>query len=175
MKPVSQTPTESIDYAALTALYGTLLAATASPFAAARRSAAPSSCRSARAQFALLQLVVPERVESSLRRPFIKLPGGASPAGSEFATPSASAELHALIGVERARHRRAPADAPPARRSLTLLAASAGDDFLQTGFASACWQSDVRKRRARRPRAGGRRAPGRLSAPLTGISQDSSV
>ena len=77
MKPVSETPTEAVDYAALTAVYGALLAGVA----ATRRGREPIERAEllplAAATFALSKLVVHEKAESWLREPFLEERQGA--------------------------------------------------------------------------------------------------
>src|SRR5919112_5678025 len=72
MRPVSQTPTEVTDYAALSALYGTLLGGTA--IAARHRETIPRDelPALAAATFALSKLIVHEKVETWLREPFVE-------------------------------------------------------------------------------------------------------
>ena len=71
MRPVSETPTEAADYAALSALYGALLAATA----VTSRDCEPVPRGElpvlAAASFALSKLIVHEKVESWIRQPFV--------------------------------------------------------------------------------------------------------
>src|SRR3954464_15113121 len=71
MDSVDRTPTEPSDYAALSALYGTLLAGTAA--SARKREAIPAVelPALAAASFALSKLVVHEKVESWIRHPFV--------------------------------------------------------------------------------------------------------
>ena len=72
MKPVSQTPTEAADYAAISALYGVLLAGVA--HASRGRDPIPRAelLPLSAATFALSKLVVHEKVETWLRRPFVE-------------------------------------------------------------------------------------------------------
>ena len=71
MRPVTQTPTEAADYAALTTVYGALLGAVA--VSARGREPVPRGEVPvlAAATFALSKLIVHEKVESWLREPFV--------------------------------------------------------------------------------------------------------
>ena len=71
MRPVAQTPTEATDYLALSTLYGLLLgtaAATARGREPVPRAEVPVL---AAATFALSKLIVHEKVETWIRRPFV--------------------------------------------------------------------------------------------------------
>jgi hypothetical protein len=71
VKPVTQTPTEAVDYAALTTLYGALLSATAVT-ARGRGPIPPDEVPVlAAATFALSKLIVHEKVDSWIRQPFV--------------------------------------------------------------------------------------------------------
>jgi hypothetical protein len=147
VKPVSQTPTEAVDYAALSAVYGSLLAATA--YSARRREAIPLGelVPLSAATFALSKLVVHEKVETWLRQPFVEeLPEGRKrPRGTrmryavgELLNCTRCMGAWSALGIVALR-----LHAPPAGRTLTtVLAASAGNDFLQASFAWVCSRSD---------------------------------
>ena len=82
MKPVDQTPTEAADYAALSAIYGSLLAGLAQ--SAREREPIPSAelLPLSVATFALSKLLVHEKVETWLRQPFVEeRPDGKRPRG----------------------------------------------------------------------------------------------
>ena len=150
MKPVSQTPTEAVDYAALSALYGSLVALTA--YSARRRAPIPAYelLPLSAATFALSKLVVHEKVETWLRRPFLEeLPEGRKrPRGrrmryavGELLDCTRCMGAWSALGIVALR-----LHAPPAARTLTtVLAASAGNDFLQAGFSWVCARSDARE------------------------------
>ena len=72
MEPVSETPTAPVDYAVLSALYGSLLATTASTVG--RREAIPPHelVPLSAATFALAKLLVHEKVETWVRAPFVE-------------------------------------------------------------------------------------------------------
>ena len=91
MRPVAQTPTEATDYAALTTVYGALLGAAA--VSARGREPVPRAEVPvlAAATFALSKLIVHEKIESWIRRPFVDERNGARrPKGAACATRSAS-------------------------------------------------------------------------------------
>ena len=91
MRPVAQTPTEATDYAALTTLYGGLLGAVAA--SARGREPVPRAevPLLAAATFALSKLIVHEKAESWIRRPFVDERGDHKrPKGRRCATRSAS-------------------------------------------------------------------------------------
>ena len=71
MESVDRTPTEPADYALLSAIYGTALAGTA--LSARKRDGIPTAelPMLAAASFALSKLIVKEKVESWMRRPFV--------------------------------------------------------------------------------------------------------
>jgi hypothetical protein len=148
VRPVSQTPTEVADYAALSALYGTLLGTTA--VVARRREPIPRDEVPvlAAATFALSKLIVHEKVESWVREPFVEeTPQGRRPKGTRLRY--AVGELLgctrcvgawsslALVGLRVVRPREA-------RVVTAVLATSALNDFLQTGFTWACASADVK-------------------------------
>jgi len=172
VKPVSQTPTESVDYAALTAVYGSLLTATV--YSARRREAIPRAelIPLSAATFALSKLIVHEKVETWLRQPFVEeLPEGrARPRGrrmryavGELLNCTRCMGAWSALGLVALR-----LHAPPAGRTLTtVLAASAGNDFLQAGFSWVCSRSDAKPAAA--PSAGeGAQAEESGRPPVTG-------
>jgi len=145
MRPVTQTPTEAVDYAVLSSLYGVLLGTSA----VAARGRAPLPREElpvlAFATFALSKLIVHEKVESWIREPFVEeQPGGRRPKGrrlryaiGELLTCTrCTGAWTALALVSLRLH------APAAGRTVTtVLAASAGNDMLQAGFSRLCGRS----------------------------------
>jgi hypothetical protein len=138
--PLDRTPTEAADYAALSALYGALLAGTA--VSARRRPPIPAAelPALAAASFALSKLVVHEKVESWLRRPFVdesaRRPKGRRLryAVGELLTCTRCTGAWSALGLVALR-----LHAPGAGRTVsTVLAASAGNDILQAGFSWLC-------------------------------------
>ena len=153
---MSQTPTEASDYALLSTAYAALLAGTA--LSARRREPIPSAeiPALAAATFTLSKLIVHEKVETWLREPFVEeRPGGKKrPRGRRLryavgelltctrCTGAWSAV--ALVGLRL----HAPGTA---RTVTTVLAASAGNDFLHAGFSWICARATTREREAETP------------------------
>jgi hypothetical protein len=149
VKSVSETPTEPADYAVLSAGYGTLLGALVlgarGRGEAVRGDEIPAL---GLATFALAKLISKEKVETWVREPFLEeTPQGRRPKGSGMRY--AVGELLsctrcvgawsslALVGLRVARPREA-------RVVTAVLATSALNDFLQTGFNWACATANVR-------------------------------
>jgi Protein of unknown function (DUF1360) len=146
VRPVSQTPTEVTDYAALSALYGALLGTTA--IVARRRDPIPRDELPglAAASFALSKLIVHEKAETWLREPFVEEEEGTRrPKGRRLRY--AIGELMtctrctgawsalALVGLRLW--------APSTGRTVTtVLAASAGNDMLHASFSWLCKQAN---------------------------------
>jgi Protein of unknown function (DUF1360) len=158
VRPVSQTPTEAVDYAVLSGIYGTLLSATA--LGARRREPIPAAELPvlAAATFALSKLVVHEKVESWIREPFVvEEPDGRRPKGrrlrfaiGELMSCTRCTGAWAALGLAGLR-----LHAPATGRTVTtVLAASAGNDFLQSGFSWLCARAgQEQERRDSPPRA----------------------
>jgi hypothetical protein len=139
VKPVSETPTEPEDYAAISLAFGSLLAgmatATRSSEPIERAELVPLSA----ATFALSRLIVHDKVETWLRQPFVvEEADGKRPKGRRLRY--AVGELMsctrcmgawsalALVGLRMS--------SPRMGRTVTsVLAASAGNDALQAGFS----------------------------------------
>jgi hypothetical protein len=152
VRPVTQTPTEATDYAALTTLYGALLGAAA--VSARRREPVPRGevPMLAAATFALSKLIVHEKVESWLRKPFVdEHEGGRRPKGrrlryavGELMTCTRCTGAWSALGLVALRMH-----APAAGRMVTtVLAASAGNDMMQAGFQWLCAGADTRRHEA---------------------------
>ena len=142
MKPVSETPTEPSDYAAISFVFGSLLAG----LAASGRSRDPIDRGDliplSAATFSLSRLIVHDKAESWLREPFVVEEGdGKRPKGRRLRY--AIGELMsctrcmgawsalALVGLRL--------HSPRAGRTVaTVLAVSAGNDALQAGFSWLC-------------------------------------
>jgi hypothetical protein len=147
VKPVSETPTDRSDYFALSGTYGTLLGLLA---ASAGRSQEP--IRSAEliplsaATFALSKLVVHEKIETWLRSPFVeesangKQPKGRGmryAVGELLSCTRCMGAWSALALVGLRMH------APRSAQVITsVLAVSAANDFLHTGFSLLCAASN---------------------------------
>ena len=172
MKPVTQTPTEAADYAALSAVYGTLLAGVAQ--SARRREPIPGAelLPLSAATFALSKLIVHEKVETWLRQPFVEeRADGKRPRGrrlryavGELLNCTRCVGAWSALGLVALR-----VHSPAAGRIVTtVLAASAGNDVLQTGFSLLCAKANAEgERDERTPAATPLRAaaPPRPSAP----------
>ena len=149
MRPVAQTPTKPTDYAALTSVYGGLLGAAA--VSAHRREPVPRSEVPvlAAATFALSKLIVHEKVETWIRRPFVDERGGdRRPKGrrlryavGELLTCTRCTGAWSALGLVALR-----LHAPNTGRMVTtVLAASAGNDMLHAGFQWLCAGADSRR------------------------------
>ena len=155
MEPVERTPTEPSDYAALSAIYGALLAGTA--VSARGRDPIPNHelPALAAASFALSKLVVHEKVESWVRRPFVdeerRKPKGRRLryAVGELLTCTRCMGAWSALGLVALR-----LHSPTAGRTVaTVLAASAGNDLLQSSFKAICAHANATERAATAPRA----------------------
>src|SRR6478609_10302149 len=138
--PVEHTPTEPTDYAAITAIYGALLAGTA--VTARRKDPIPPHELAAlgAASFALSKLVVKEKAESWMRRPFVdeqrRKPKGRRLryAVGELLLCTRCMGAWSALGLVALR-----LHSPAAGRTVsTVLAASAGNDVLQASFKAIC-------------------------------------
>jgi Protein of unknown function (DUF1360) len=147
VKPVSQTPTEAADYAALSAAYAALLAG----LAHSSRGREPISGRElvplSAAAFALSKLVVHEKVETWLRQPFVEeRPDGKRPRGrrlryavGELLKCTRCVGAWSALGLVALR-----IHSPGAGRAVTtVLAASAGNDVLHTAFSLLCAKANA--------------------------------
>jgi hypothetical protein len=160
MDPVRETPTEPVDYMALSAGYGALVAAVL--LAAREHGEEPISQAEivplGMATFALSKMIAKEKVETWMREPFLEeLPNGErQPKGRRLRY--AVGELLscsrcvgawsslALVGLRLSRPREA--------RVLTaLLGTSALNDFLHAGFTHLCASGNAAQRQAQAPPA----------------------
>jgi hypothetical protein len=142
VRPVTQTPTEATDYAVLTTAYGALLGAAA--VSARHREPVPrvEVPVLAAATFALSKLIVHEKVETWLRRPFVDERNGSKrPKGrrlryavGELLTCTRCTGAWSALALTALR-----LHAPATGRTVaTVLAASAGSDMLHAGFTWLC-------------------------------------
>src|SRR3954471_6934046 len=145
MRPVDETPTQPSDYAALSLAYGALLGT----LAASARDREPIPARElvplSAATFALSKLIVREKAETWIRRPFVEeQPGEARPRGrglryaiGELLTCTRCTgawSALALVGLRL--------HAPRTGRTVTtVLAASAGNDLFHASFSWLCAQA----------------------------------
>lgn len=158
MRPVSETPTDRSDYFALSGTYGTLLAALAATGRAKEPIRPNELVPLSAATFALSKLVVHEKVETWVRAPFVEeSANGKRPKGRGLRY--AVGELMsctrcmgawsalALVGLR--------VHSPATARVVTsVLATSAANDFLQSGFSLLCAASnktDIQAEKERHP------------------------
>jgi hypothetical protein len=151
--PIERTPTEPADYAALSGIYGALLAGTA--VSARGRAPIPQAelATIAAASFALSKLVVHEKVESWMRRPFVdeqrRRPKGRRLryAVGELLTCTRCTGAWSALGLVALR-----THSPAAGRTVsTVLAATAGNDLLQAAFQYLCAHATTQQRVAEDP------------------------
>jgi hypothetical protein len=161
--PVSRTPTKPIDYAALSAGYGTL---TGALLVAARTRDGVTPIRPGElpvmglATFALAKLVAKEKVDSWVREPFLeeRPDGERRPKGTRLRY--AVGELLSctrcvgswsalgLVGMRLLRPREAQVVLP-------VLALAAANDWLQSGFTALCAEANDAQKRAATPAEAG--------------------
>jgi hypothetical protein len=153
VEPLERTPTEPADYAALSLLYGALLAGTA--VSARGRAPIPSAelPALAAASFRLSKLLVNEKVESWVRRPFVDemkhRPKGSRMryAVGELLLCTRCAGAWSSLGLVALR-----LHAPAAGRTVSaILAASAGNDLLGAAFSYLCAHANVEQKVAEDP------------------------
>ena len=153
MKPVQDTPTKPVDYAALSAGYGALLGAIV---LGAREHPDPVLRQELPARglatFARSKLIAKEKVESWMREPFVEeTPHGRRPKGTrlryavgELLTCTRCVGAWSSLGLVALRVTR-----PREAKVVTaVLATSALNDFLQTGFNWACAGANARERQS---------------------------
>jgi hypothetical protein len=156
MRSVTETPTQPRDYATLSATYGALLATVV--LAARHRGDDPVRAEElpalGLAAFALSKLVAKEKVETWVREPFVDEPtrqpkgAGLRYAVGELLTCTRCLGAWSslgLVGLRVARPREA-------RVVTAVLATSALNDWLQTGFTSLCERAN--SNRVRHPEPG---------------------
>jgi len=136
--PVTDTPTELHQYAALSATYGTLLAALAYTTRHRAADAEQELVPLVAATFALSKLIAKEKVETWVRAPFVQEGvEGRPPKGTgmryaigELLTCTRCLGAWSALGLVGLRM----ASPDVGRTVTTVLAASAGNDVLQAGF-----------------------------------------
>ncbi len=157
VRPVQETPTEPIDYATLSATYGSLLGTVL--LAARQRGERPLPSAElpalGLATFALSKLVAKEKVDTWMREPFVdersRRPKGRRLryAVGELMTCTRCLGAWSSLGLVALRVLR-----PQEARVVTaVLATSAVNDFLQAGFAAVCSVSSETPRRRSVPAA----------------------
>jgi hypothetical protein len=152
VRPVTQTPTEAVDYAALTSAYGALLGAAALTPRGREPVAHAEVPLLAAATFALSKLIVHEKAESWLRQPFVdERTDGPRPKGrrlryavGELLTCTRCTGAWSALGLVALR-----LHAPATGRTVTtVLAASAGSDMLHAAFSWLCAGASTQERKA---------------------------
>ena len=153
MQSIEQTPTTPADYAALSILYGSLLAGTA--FSARGKAPIPSAELPvlAAASFRLSKLVVNEKVESWMRGPFVdeerQRPKGRRLryAVGELLLCTRCTGAWSALGLVALR-----VHAPAAGRTVSaVLATSAGNDMLGAAFSYLCAHANAEQKLADAP------------------------
>lgn len=147
MRPVTETPTERSDYALISLTYAALLAGTAASARGRDPLLKPADMVPlSAATFALSKLIVHEKVETWMRGPFVEeAPGATRPKGTRLryavgellSCTRCMGAWSALALVALRLH--APG---PSRTVTTVLAMSAGNDFLQSAFSWLCAQAE---------------------------------
>ena len=158
MDPVGETPTEPVDYAAISATYGALLGT----LVLAARQRGDEPVRPAEfvplgvAAFALTKVVSREKIETWVRRPFVEEEEGGRPKGrrlrfvvGELLTCTRCMGAWSALGLTALRVTR-PRES---RVVTTALATSAVNDFLFAAFAWLCAGSDTTERAAEPPQS----------------------
>ena len=152
MEPVTETPTAPVDYAALSVLYGVLLAAAAGSVGRRETIPSPELVPLGAATFALSKLVVHEKVETWVRAPFVEeSANGKRPRGrrlryaiGELLSCTRCMGAWSALGLVSLR-----LAAPSAGRTVTgVLAASAGSDFLHAAFAWLTSRANTQQQQA---------------------------
>jgi hypothetical protein len=153
VEPLERTPTEPSDYVAISALYGALL--TGAAVSARGKPPIPSHelPTLAAASFALSKLVVKEKAETWMRRPFVdetrRKPKGRRLryAVGELLTCTRCMGAWSALGLVALR-----VHSPAAGRTVsTVLAASAGNDVLQALFSYLCAHATAEQKVADAP------------------------
>jgi Protein of unknown function (DUF1360) len=154
VRTVRQTPTETADYAALTAVYGALLGLLAHTARGREPISRAELVPLSAATFALSKLIVHEKVESWLREPFVEeRPDGKRPRGrrlryamGELLNCTRCVGAWSALGLVALR-----LQSPAAGRTVTtVLATSAGNDALQTAFSLLCAKANAAHEREER-------------------------
>jgi uncharacterized protein DUF1360 len=143
VEPVSETPTEAVDYAVLSLTYGAALAAVASATRHRGERVAPAELVPlSAATFALAKLVVHEKVETWVRQPFVeehadgKRPKGRRlryAIGELLSCTRCMGAWSALALVALRLH-----SPTTGRTATTVLAASGASDVLHSAFSLLC-------------------------------------
>lgn len=148
---MTDTPTEPLQYAALSATYGTLLGALAYTTRHRAVEAENDLVPLVAATFALSKLIAKEKVETWVRTPFVQEGvEGRPPKGTgmryaigELLTCTRCLGAWSALGLVGLRM----ASPEVGRTVTTVLAASAGNDVLQAGFTYLSERANVEGRR----------------------------
>jgi Protein of unknown function (DUF1360) len=155
VRPLTQTPTEAVDYAVLSTAYGALLGATAVRTREREPVGYGEVPMLAAATFALSKLIVHEKVETWIRQPFVEeQPDRRRPKGrrlryavGELLTCTRCTGAWSALALVALR-----LYAPATGRTVaTVLAASAGSDMLHAGFQWLCAGANTQQRKASEP------------------------
>jgi hypothetical protein len=157
MDPVEQTPTEPVDYAAISATYGALLGTLVLASRDRGEELRPAEfVPLGIAAFALTKAFSREKVETWVRRPFVEEdgPDGRRPKGrrlryavGELLTCTRCLGAWSALGLTALRVSR-PRES---RVVTTALATSAINDFLFSAFAWVCAASNASEQQAQSP------------------------
>jgi hypothetical protein len=154
MDPVERTPTEPVDYAAISATYGALLATLVLAARDRDEDLKPAEfVPLGIAAFALTKVVSREKVETWMRRPFVeeeeRRPKGRRLryAVGELLTCTRCLGAWSALGLTALRVSR-PRES---KVVTTALATSAVNDFLFAAFAWVCAASNATDRQAQSP------------------------
>src|SRR3954454_20457898 len=157
MDPVEQTPTEPVDYSAISAAYGALLGTLVLAARDRGEELRPAEVLPLGvAAFALTKALSREKVETWVRRPFVEedAPEGRRPKGrrlryavGELLTCTRCLGAWSALGLTALRVNR-PRES---RVVTTALATSAVNDFLFSAFAWVCAASNATEQQAQSP------------------------
>lgn len=166
MDPVEETPTQPVDYAAISATYGALLGTVVLAARERKEARIPPAelLPLGAATFALAKLVAKEKAETWVREPFVD-EASHRPKGrrlryaiGELLTCTRCLGAWSSLGLVALRVTR-----PREARVVTaVLATSALNDFLQAGFTALCVRSEPPSASPQPPRPA--HAPGPRSA-----------
>lgn len=144
-----EAPTEPQDYAALNAVFAALLAGTAYAMRERTRKADPLTTRdlavTGAATFALAKVIAKERIGTWVREPFVEEENDRRPRGrrlrhavGELVTCTRCVGAWSALALVSLRL----ASPPTGRVVNDVLAASAMNDWLQSGFKLLCAKTD---------------------------------
>jgi hypothetical protein len=147
--------TEPVDYATLNAVYGALFAGVVLATRKRARAGEPITTQElipiGAATFALSKVIAREKIGTWVREPFVEQEGGQrKPRGrrlqravGELVTCTRCVGAWSALGIVGLR----TADPAAGRLVTNVLAASAANDFLQSGFKLLCNKSNTLEKR----------------------------